>query len=179
MTTGVVVWITGLPSAGKSTFARGLGRRLTERNVPLCVLDGDEIREALGGALAYTTEQRATFYEVLARLAALLADQGLVVLVPATSHRRSFRDRARELSPAFAEVWVDAPIEECMRRDAKGLYRAAASGRASDVPGADVPYEAPPAADVRARGGEDTEAILAVTELISTLRAGARRERGA
>lgn len=165
---GVVVWITGLPSAGKSTFARRLSREMTRRNASVCVLDGDDVREALR-AHSHTAEDRAAFYEILARLAALLAAQGLVVLVPATAHRRAFRERARELAPAFVEAWIDTPVEESMRRDTKGLYRAQASGRASDVPGADALYEPPLAADVRALGGDDTVAVSAAADLVERL----------
>jgi adenylylsulfate kinase len=141
---------------------------MSRRNASVCVLDGDDVRKALG-ALSYTSEGRSAFYEVLARLAALLAVQGLVVLVPATAHRRAFRERARELWPVFVEAWIDTPLEESMRRDTKGLYRAQASGRASSVPGADVPYEPPLAADVRARGGDDTLAVSAAADLVERL----------
>lgn len=170
MTSGVVVWVTGLPSAGKSTFARRLSRELERCGVPACILDGDDVREALAGALAYSSEERAAFYESLARLAALLAAQGLVVLVAATAHRRTFRARARELWPAFVEVWMDTPPEECLLRDTKGLYRAQASGRARDVPGADVPYEPPLEADVRVPGADDSGAVLSVVERVIALR---------
>ena len=178
MTPGVVVWITGLPSAGKSTFARALSDELTRRGISACVLDGDDVREALAGSLGYASEERSAFYEVLARLAALLAAQGLVVLVAATAHRRAFRERAHELWRQFVEVWVTTPIEECVRRDTKGLYRAQARGRASDVPGADTAYEAPLEADVHAHGGEDAPAVLATADRIERLRGSVRREGG-
>jgi adenylylsulfate kinase len=178
MTSGVVVWTTGLPSAGKSTFSRALSKELGRRGVSACVLDGDDVREALAGSLGYTSEERSAFYEVLARLAALLAAQGLVVLVAATAHRRAFRERARELWRPFVEVWVVTPVEECVRRDTKGLYRAQASGRATDVPGADTAYEAPVEADVHAHGGEDTSAVLETADRIERLRRGARSEEG-
>lgn len=179
MTPGVVVWITGLPSAGKSTFARGTSQELARRGILACVLDGDDVREALAGGLAYTAEERAAFYEVLARLAALLAAQGHVVLVAATAHRRAFRERARELWPTFVEVWVDTPVEEAVRRDTKGLYRAQAAGRASNVPGADAPYEPPLAADARASGGKDARAIEEVSKRVEELRSGPRLGGGA
>ena len=176
MTSGVVGWITGLPSAGTSTFARALSDELTRRGTSACVLDGDEVREALAGSLGYTNEERSAFYEVLARLAALLAVQGFVVLVAATAHRRVFRERARKLWQPFVEVWVVTPVEECVRRDTKGLYRAQASGRATDVPGADTSYEAPLEADVHAHGGEDAPAVTATADRIQRLRGGARSE---
>lgn len=155
---GVVVWLTGLPSSGKSTLAVLLGRRLSEAGRRACVLDGDEVRKALVPAPGYTPEGRDAFYATLARLAAMLAGQGLVVLVPATAHRAVYRDEARRLAPAFLEVHVDVDAEECRRRDAKGLYAATAAGHAAGLPGADLAYERPVAPDVVARGGEDEAA---------------------
>ncbi|MEW5740263.1 MAG: adenylyl-sulfate kinase [Myxococcota bacterium] len=144
---GVVVWFTGLPSSGKTTLARAVAAR-----VPGAVLlDGDEVRAAMRPAPGYDEASRAAFYETLARWAALLAQQGHVVLVAATAHRRAFRRLAREVAPRFVEVFVDTPPEECRRRDAKGLY---ASGQAQ-VPGAGVVYEVPEAAEVVVHPGDD------------------------
>ncbi len=158
MSAGVVAFVTGLPSAGKSTFAERAFAALRERGVPSCLLDGDAVRACLPKT-GYSPEARAEFYETLASLAALVAEQGLVVLVAATAHRREFRDRARALAPAFVEVWLDTPADECKLRDTKGLYAAAREGRAHDVPGADLAYEPPLAPDVRATGGHDQAAV--------------------
>ena len=167
MNAGIVVWITGLPSSGKSTLARALAERLERAGVRACILDGDDVRKAVAPALAYTVEQRSAFYESLARLAALLAAQGLVVVVPATANRRGFRERARELSPDFIEVWVDTPPEECARRDAKGLYAAHQNGRATELSGRDVEYEAPFTPDIVAHGGADSAALAELVERLS------------
>lgn len=172
MTQGVVVWITGLPSAGKSRFARGLSAGLKASETPVCLLDSDEVRAALPTPLGYSPAERASFYESLAQLAALFAGQGLIVLVAATAHRRAFRERARELSPAYLEVWVDTPVEECARRDSKGLYKAQGDGRASDVPGRDTEYEQPRNPDVIAHGGMDAEAVATVLRDVARLRSG-------
>jgi adenylylsulfate kinase len=176
MKQGVVVWFTGLPSAGKSLLARAVFATLKAREAPVCLLDGDEVRKALDPGLGYSAAERASFYETLARLAALLAAQGLLVLVPATAHRRAFRERARELAPAYLEVWVDTPLEECVRRDTKGLYQAQASGHASEVPGGDTEYEPPLAANLVAHGGMDAEAVTALLERVAELRSNAPRE---
>jgi adenylylsulfate kinase len=173
MSTGVVIWLTGLPSAGKSTLAKALLAVLRASGTPACVLDGDDVRNALATTLGYSSAERAAFYETLARLAALLAAQGLVVLVPATAHRRAFRERARELAPAYLEVWVDTPLEECVKRDTKGLYNSRASGHASNVPGSDTPFEPPLEPAVVARGGMDAEAVTTVLEHVAELRSGA------
>jgi adenylylsulfate kinase len=166
VTAGSVVWITGLPSSGKSTLARVLREKLESAGVRVCILDGDVVRKAVAPALAYTAEHRGAFYESLARLAALVAAQGLVVLVPATANRRTYRSRARELCPDFVEVWVDTPANECARRDTKGLYALCGKGRASELPGRGVDYQVPLAPDIVAHGGVDSAAI---SELVARL----------
>ena len=140
------------PSRGSSSA--GCGRRAA----PRCVLDGDDVRGALVPPPGYAPGARDAFYATLARLAALAAAQGLVVVVPATAHRAAYRDEAKRLAPAFIEVHVDVGPDECRRRDAKGLYAAAGAGRAAGLPGADLAYE-PPAAPRRGRlGRRDDEA---------------------
>jgi adenylylsulfate kinase len=160
--TGAVVWVTGLPSAGKSTLARRVQARLRADGVLAALLDGDEVRRSLVPGPGHLPAERDAFYETLARLASLLARQGLVVLVAATAHRQAHRDRARELAPRFAEVWVTTPAAECERRDAKGLYALHRQGKAPLLPGPGVPYEPPRAAEVVARDGEDAAAVEAV-----------------
>src|SRR5262249_17764033 len=103
MTGGGVVWITGLPSAGKWTFAERWRNLLGAQGMVAPLLDGDAVRECLEPRLGYSAEARADFYGTLANLAALLARQGLVVIVAATANRRVFRERARALAPAFLE----------------------------------------------------------------------------
>ena len=166
MSGGAVVWITGRPASGKSTLGGVLVARLREDGTSCALLDGDEVRDALGRPAGRGPEERDAFYEALARLAALLARQGLVVIVPATAHRRAYRDRARALAPRFLEVHVATPREECERRDPKDLYARARSGAAAGVPGADEPFEAPVAPDVTARDGEDERAVSHVVTLL-------------
>lgn len=162
MTKGAVVWITGLPSAGKSTFAEHALAALRERAVPACVLDGDAVRASLVPAPGYDETGRRDFYESLARLAATLARQELVVLVPATAHRRAFRERARELAPRYLEVLVDTPLAECAARDTKGLYARSQSGEVTRVPGAGEEYERPTSPDIVAAGGAEPAALAAL-----------------
>ena len=164
--TGVVVWITGLPSSGKSTFAGRIQARLRDAGRPAVVLDGDEVRRALVPTPGYTPEARDAFYATLARLAALVAGQGFVVVVPATAHRAAYRAEARALAPRFVEVYVAAPAEECRRRDAKGLYAAETTGL-PDMPGAGVAYEPPEAPEVVASGGQDDDAAERVVALLT------------
>lgn len=154
-----VVWITGLPASGKSTLAQELHRRLPYA----VVLDSDEVRTALGMS-AYTEDARDRFYRALAGIAAMLARQGVVVLVAATSPSREHRQIARELAPAFLEVYVDTPVADCMRRDPKQLYATAPA----KLPGAGVAYEPPEAPAVIAHGGHDEHAVETILALLRT-----------
>jgi adenylylsulfate kinase len=159
---GILVWFTGLPSSGKTTLANRVAGALAAAGRAHCVLDGDAVRAAMVPSPGYDPASRADFYATLARLAALLAGQGLIVLVPATAHRRVFREKARALAPRFVEVFVSTGIDVAM-----GLYHASRAGGLAGLPGAEVEYEAPEAPDVVARGdGEDQEALARLLEAI-------------
>lgn len=160
---GTVVWFTGLPGAGKSTLARAVASELGGRGIPRCMLDGDEVRQALVPRPGYSPVDRDHFYASLADLAALLARQGLVVLVPATAHERRFRARARDAVRRYIEVYVDTPLDECRRRALGGVY---AADRAQ-VPGLGAVYEPPERPDVVARGGQDQAAVDQVVAMVS------------
>jgi adenylylsulfate kinase len=177
---GMVVWMTGLPSSGKSTMAGLLERRLRARRVSCLRLDGDEVRARLWPNLGHDEADRDRFYLRLAQLAANLARDGLVVLVAATANRRHHRLRARHMVQHFVEVHVATAAVECQRRDAKGLY-ARQAGEGLALPGAGVPYEAPEAAEVVARDGRDEAALAVIEELILNVigahsQAGAQKE---
>lgn len=163
---GAVVWITGLPSSGKSTLAGRIASRLRVAGLPVALLDGDQVRAALDPRPGFDPEARSRFYGTLAHLAALLAGQGLVVVVAATAHRRAFRERARALVPRFVEVYVDVPLETCAARDTKGLYAAARRGAVTDLPGIGAGFEPPERPDVVASGGEDLAAPTAVAAIL-------------
>jgi adenylylsulfate kinase len=157
----------GLPSSGKSTLAARIASRLRAADLPAALLDGDQIRAALDPRPGYDWEARSRFYGTLAKLAALLAKQGLVAVVAATASRRAFRERARALAPRFVEVFVDVPIEICAARDAKGLYAAARRGTVTELPGIGTGFEPPLHPDVIATGGEDLAAPSAVLALLT------------
>lgn len=163
---GVVVWITGRPSSGKSSFAERLRMRFVHAKRPALLLDGDAVRATMKPPVGYDEQARQDFYETLANMAALFAAQGLVVIVPATAHRRVYRDHARKVAARYIEVYVHVPAERCAERDAKGLYAAVREGKVKDVPGADIPYEAPENPDVIALGGYDQEAIGKTMRLV-------------
>jgi adenylylsulfate kinase len=149
---GPIVWLTGLPSSGKSTLARAAAEILRARGAHVLVLDGDEVRDALRPRPGYDEAARDAFYETLARLAAHCASQGAIVMVPATANRRAFRERARSLAPGrFVEVFVDTDLATCRARDAKGLYACAAREGGGTLPGAGAAYEPPIAPDIVVR----------------------------
>jgi adenylylsulfate kinase len=164
--TGAIVWFTGLPASGKSTLAARTWLHLVASGRSAVVLDGDAVHAALG-AHAYTTADRDAFYRTLAELAALLAHQGIVVLVPATAPRRAHRDLARATGAHVLEVWVRTPLAECETRDDKGLYARARRGEIATLPGVGVPFEPPEHADVIATGGRDEAAVAAVCALLA------------
>jgi adenylylsulfate kinase len=157
--TGAVVWIDGLPSAGKSTLAGHLATRLRRDGWQVLLLDGDQVRRALVPPPGFDRASRSAFYGTLARLAALAAGQGIVAVVAATSSRRAHLEEARRYWPGLVEVFVDVPLEACERRDEKGLYAKARRGEAPALPGVFEPFERPVAPDVVASGGEDRAAI--------------------
>ncbi|HEY5948031.1 MAG TPA: adenylyl-sulfate kinase [Kofleriaceae bacterium] len=144
---GCVVWLTGLPASGKSTLAIDTSRELETLGVHSVTLDGDAVRAALVPPPGYDPHGRDAFYDTLARLAALIAAQRTIVLVPATAHLHRYRDHARSLAPSFIEVFVDTPLVECQRRDPKGLY----SGDHADLPGQGIEYEPPDQPDLLVR----------------------------
>jgi adenylylsulfate kinase len=142
--TGWVVWLTGLPASGKTMLACALRRTLNARGISAIVLDSDALRRMLLPNSSYTPTERDWFYSRLSELAIWLARDGEHVIIAATGSRRCYREAARaQLGPRFAEVWVRCPVDVCRARDPKGLYRRTAAGMISNLPGVDVPYEAP------------------------------------
>ncbi len=155
MKTAFAVWITGLPSAGKSTLARALKDALAASTVPCEVLESDEVRRVLTPWPTYSEEERDSFYAALAWIGGLLVSHGVPVIFDATGAKQAYRDRARREIRRFLEVYVDTPIGVCRERDPKGVWRSAEEGHTSTVPGAGVPYEPPEHADYVVRGHVD------------------------
>jgi bifunctional enzyme CysN/CysC len=144
------LWFTGLSGAGKSTIANLVERKLHALGYHTYLLDGDNVRHGINKDLGFTPEDRVENIRRIAEVAHLMVDAGLIVLVSAISPYRSERRSARELfGPSeFIEVFVDASLEECERRDPKGLYRKARAGEIRNFTGIDAPYERPEAADI-------------------------------
>ena len=168
---GAIVWFTGLPSSGKSRLARRIQADLDQNREPCCVLDGDRIRALLHPQPSYSEADRDNFYLTLGELATELSQQGLVVLVAATANRRAYRDQVRARAAHFIEVWMNAPLDECRLRDAKGLYAHFAEGVVQGLPGEDLAYEAPESPEVKAHGGDDNPALAQILALLRSVTA--------
>ena len=145
---GAVIWVTGVPASGKSTIAGLVERKLIEMGLPVENLDADEVRANLSPNLGYTEEARDENTKRLAWMAQMLSKHGCNVLVAAVSPLEKYRDRAREWCPHFIEVMIQAPLEECKRRDPKGLYARAERGEISDIAGWHMPFETPQSPEV-------------------------------
>jgi adenylylsulfate kinase len=145
---GFVVWLTGLSGAGKSTITEALAPELRALGRKVEVLDGDAVRTHLSKGLGFSREDRDANVARIAYVAHLLARNGVVVIVAAVSPYRSARDDARRLVGDFVEVHVAPPLEECVRRDTKGLYEKALAGEIAQFTGVSDPYEPPEAPEL-------------------------------
>ncbi|WP_431683872.1 adenylyl-sulfate kinase [Kitasatospora sp. KL5] len=150
---GATVWLTGLPSAGKTTLAFALAERLRAEGHKVEVLDGDEIREFLSKGLGFTQEDRHTNVTRIGFVAEKLASNGVKVLAPVIAPYADSRTAVRERHAAngtdFLEIHVATPVELCAERDVKGLYAKQAAGEISGLTGVDDPYEAPQNPELR------------------------------
>jgi adenylyl-sulfate kinase len=140
---GFVLWLTGLSGAGKSTLARAAAADLAGRGHRVELLDGDEVRANLTQDLGFSRADRDTNIARIGYVAGKLAKHGVAVVVAAISPYRQARDKVRASVPNFVEVFVDAPLETCVRRDPKGLYAKAIAGEIANFTGVSDPYEAP------------------------------------
>jgi adenylylsulfate kinase len=144
------IWLTGLSGSGKSTLANALEVALTEQGKHTYLLDGDNVRHGLNKNLGMSDEDRTENIRRVSEVAKLMVDAGLVVITAFISPFRADRDAARVLfeDGEFVEVFADAPLEECEKRDPKGLYKKARAGEIKEFTGIDSPYEAPANAEV-------------------------------
>ena len=149
---GATVWFTGLSGSGKSTVAAAVEAELVAAGRPAYLLDGDNVRHGLNADLGFSAEDREENIRRVAHVAQLFADAGVVALVPVISPYREGRRFARDLHGAaglpFVEVWVSTPLDECERRDPKGLYAKARAGELRGFTGIDDAYEPPEAAEL-------------------------------
>jgi adenylylsulfate kinase len=143
------VWLTGLPSAGKTTIARAVEKRLLDEGRKVEVLDGDVVRTHLTKGLGFSREDRDENVRRIGFVADLLSRNGVTVLCSVISPYRSVRDELRELHGGrFVEVYVSTPVEVCSERDVKGLYAKQRAGEITGLTGVDDPYEPPLAPEV-------------------------------
>ncbi len=157
-TRGFVVWFTGFSASGKSALAAALADRLRAMDQACCILDGDVMRRALSSDLGFSRNDRRENIRRAGAVAEILAGTGLICVVSFISPYREDRERIRQQLGAarFVEVFVNAPIELCEKRDPKGLYKKARSGLIPNFTGISDPYEAPLEPDVEVRTGEMT-----------------------
>jgi bifunctional enzyme CysN/CysC len=170
---GATVLLTGLPASGKSTIAAALERRLVDAGQSAYLLDGDNIRHGLSDDLGFSPGDRAEHIRRVGQVARLMADAGTIALVslisPIAADREHLRKSHEQAELQFVEVFVDTPLEECERRDPKGLYARARAGEIKEFTGIDAPYEPPEAPELRV----DTAATSvdeAVSQIIQILR---------
>jgi bifunctional enzyme CysN/CysC len=153
MSRGRTLWFTGLSGSGKSSVAMLVEQKLLEKGVPAYVLDGDNLRHGLNADLGFSMADRAENLRRLAHVAVVLADSGHTVLVPAISPLVEHRELARQVHVDagldFIEVFCDTPLEDCERRDPKGLYAKARAGEITHFTGIDSPYQRPKNPDLR------------------------------
>jgi adenylylsulfate kinase len=169
---GATVWLTGLPSAGKTTLARALAAELRAHGAAVEVLDGDEGRAHLTAGLGFSRADRDTNVTRIGWVAGLLARNGVVALVPVIAPYADTRAAVRAAHEAagatYLEVHVATPLDVCSTRDVKGLYAKARAGQVTNLTGVDDPYEPPPAPDLRldTSGRSLAESVAALRGLL-------------
>jgi adenylylsulfate kinase len=140
--TASVLWFTGLSGSGKSTIATRVHEELVRRGVEVEYIDGDALREVFPNT-GFTRPEREEHLRRAGYMASRLAAHGVTVVASFVSPYRDSRDFIRTLCPGFVEIYVATPLEECERRDVKGLYARARRGEIRNFTGIDAPYEAP------------------------------------
>ncbi len=138
-----VIWLTGIPASGKTTLALELKIFYDQKGLPIDILDGDEIRKTLSKDLGFSPEDRKEHNRRVIFVAKILAKNGVTTIIPLISPYRETREFARKEIPNFVEVWVKASVDECKKRDPKGLYKKAMAGEIKNLTGLQAPYEEP------------------------------------
>jgi len=176
---GRVIWLTGLPGSGKSTIARALESELYRQRKLVYVLDGDNMRHGLCSDLGFSPEDRKENIRRVGEVAKLLADAGLICIAAFISPYRADRQIVRGIMrrEEFIEVYVNAPIEVCERRDPKGHYARARAGKLKDFTGITAPYEPPEKPDIELRTDQHTvaETVKLVVRHLGSIADGSRQ----
>ncbi len=145
---GFCIWLTGLPSAGKTTIGKVLAPKIRSRGWNVELLDGDEIRMGLSSDLGFDRKAREMHAARVTYVAKVLARNGVIPIVTLISPYRTSRARARQEIGRFVEVFVSTPLDVCEQRDVKGLYKKAREGKIKEMTGVDDPYEPPEKPDI-------------------------------
>jgi adenylylsulfate kinase len=153
---GMTLWFTGLSGAGKTTISQAVENELTAQGYKVEVLDGDVVRENLTKGLGFSKADRDENIRRIGFVAQLLTRNGVIVIVSAISPYRNIRDEVRNRIGDFVEVYVNAPLAVCEKRDVKGLYKRARSGEIKSFTGIDDPYEPPINPEVECRTDQET-----------------------
>jgi adenylylsulfate kinase len=174
---GVTVWLTGLPSSGKSTIARNLERQFKKWGLKTELLDGDVIRTNLSKGLGFSKEDRDTNIKRVGFVCQLLSRNDIAALVSVVSPYREVRDEVRRSIGNFVEVYVKTSAAECEKRDVKGLYKKARAGEIKGFTGVDDPYEEPLNAEVvceteKETAEESTAKVIQILEKLGYLQTG-------
>ncbi|MDX9856097.1 MAG: adenylyl-sulfate kinase [Candidatus Moranbacteria bacterium] len=140
---GLVVWLTGLPCSGKTSIAKELEKYFKDNNIPVQRLDGDIVRGTINSDLGFSKKDRDENIRRVTHIAKMLSDNGVNAVVAFVSPYQKMRDFARETCPNFVEVHINCSIEECKKRDVKGMYAKALAGEIKDFTGVQDPYEIP------------------------------------
>ena len=164
---GVSVWLTGLPSAGKTTLGRAVAQHLQSQGERVELLDGDTLRAHLGSNLGFSRADREEHLRRIAFVAGLLTGHGITVVIAAISPYRQLRSELRNGLDPFLEVFVNAPLAVCRQRDVKGLYARSASGELKGLTGVDDTYEQPLLPDVECHTDLETVAQSAAKILFA------------
>ena len=168
---GIMIWMTGLSGSGKSTVAIGVERELHNRGILCRILDGDNIRAGINSNLGFSEEDRRENIRRIAEIGKLFVDTGIVTIACFVSPTTELREMARKImgEKDFREVYIATPLDECERRDVKGLYARARRGEVKDFTGISAPFEAPANPDLSLDTSKMTlkEEVEAVIELIN------------
>jgi adenylylsulfate kinase len=172
---GLTIWLTGLPSAGKSTLGRNVVKRLLDDGEAVELLDGDLIRAKIGKNLGFSREDREDNLRRISFVADLLSRNGITVVVAAISPYRDLRREFRDQLDPFLEVFVNAPLAVCEQRDVKGLYRRCRNHEITGMTGIDDIYEPPPSPEVECR--TDVETVdESVAKILTAIRLRRKRD---
>ncbi|MCP4053898.1 adenylyl-sulfate kinase [Mesoflavibacter zeaxanthinifaciens] len=162
-----LIWFTGLSGSGKSTIANLVEQQLFEKGIKTYTLDGDNIRKGINNDLTFSPEDRTENIRRIAEISNLMIDAGLVVLAAFVSPYKKDRENVKNIvkNSNFVEVFINTSVEECERRDVKGLYKKARAGEIKNMTGISAPYEAPEQPDIEIKT-EEVSVKEAVNKII-------------